>query len=169
MKGSLVGSVSFYYTGARGLDAPLANRLKAESSLQFDRAATQSSSSHAELRVTNGAVDVGEVLVIEQVVEVSPKFELGVFTENGHLRQTESLAESGIYVFVARPLERVALDTRRLRSTRADLRERQSTSCVCRLCEVAAAAIREVGSCLQEGRVAVVGPRSTRIGGGKQL
>jgi len=54
-----------------------------------------------------------QVELIEKIVEVSANIDFRVFTQNGHVRQSERLAERSVNRGVAGPAEGVAGHTRR--------------------------------------------------------
>ena len=61
-------------------------------------------------------VDVGQIDLVEKVVEAGAEFQFGVFSEDGDSRQSKRLADIGIHVKVARTAEGVSFDARSSRN-----------------------------------------------------
>src|SRR5213076_2157150 len=95
--------------------------LKAEPCLQFDDTAGQCALSLAELPVAGRAVeadrvvDVGEVQLVEDVVEIGANVQLRILSQNRHLGQSEGLGQGEIDVEIVGSPKNVASDPRRLR------------------------------------------------------
>src|SRR5205823_5586865 len=89
--------------------------LEAETGLHFDDPSTQCVLGPAEMRVHDVILNVGQVQLVEQIVEVHAKFDFTVFANDFHVGQAKRLAECGVDVEIAGTRESIACNSRTCR------------------------------------------------------
>jgi hypothetical protein len=76
--------------------------LEAESQLEVDGARSQSVQGHPESLIQDIGIDVGEIGVVEQVVEIRGEYKLGVLAKEFHRWQAETFTDADLGVKAAR-------------------------------------------------------------------
>src|SRR3977135_3569414 len=97
------------------------------------------------------ALDIEEIQVVEQVKEIGTELELGAFTEDFHVGESEGLAQGCVDIKISRSRECIALHTRRTRDrtgrgSAIHNRQERRSGCERRLEKVRGRTIGEVSS-----------------------
>src|SRR5690348_147075 len=108
--------------------------LEAEARLQFNYSACQAGRCLAKCRVIaidssraggrNGDVcyplitQRSKIHLVEQVIEICPQLEAGIFTEDRRIRDSEGFSKREVDIAIPRPAERIAVDAWNRRNSR---------------------------------------------------
>jgi len=105
-------AASLRYTSGGAVNRPW-KELEAKPRLHLDRPRRQRILRFTEVSVLDVRLRIEQIQLVEQVIEVSAKFQFRVFTQDWQFRQPERLTEGCVHIEVPRPSKGVTSNPRR--------------------------------------------------------